>query len=340
MKTKELTKQVRDKVVEKYEAGLGYKKISRALNISLSTIKSIIRKWKEYGTTANLPRGGRPPKLKSRTRRKLIREATRRPMVTLEELQRSTAEVGESVHRTTISRLLHKSGLYGRVARRKPLLKGIHKKSRLEFARSHVGDTANMWKKVLWSDETKIELFGLNAKRYVWRKPNTAHHPEHTIPTVKHGGGSIMLWGCFSSAGTGKLVRIEGKMDGAKYREILEENLMQSAKDLRLGRRFIFQQDNDPKHTARATKEWFGLKNVNVLKWPSQSPDLNPIENLWQDLKIAVHRRSPSNLTELHLFCQEEWTNLSISRCAKLVPRLGEQSPSSPRRRRLGVRHA
>ncbi|CAB1459036.1 unnamed protein product [Pleuronectes platessa] len=70
MKTKELTKQVRDKVVEKYEAGLGNKKISRALNISLSTIKSIIRKWKEYGTTANLPRGGRPPKLKSRTRRK------------------------------------------------------------------------------------------------------------------------------------------------------------------------------------------------------------------------------------------------------------------------------
>ncbi|CAB1424958.1 unnamed protein product [Pleuronectes platessa] len=70
MKTKELTKQVRDKVVEKYEAGLGYKKISRALNISLSTIKSIIRKWIEYGTTANLPRGGRPPKLKSRTRRK------------------------------------------------------------------------------------------------------------------------------------------------------------------------------------------------------------------------------------------------------------------------------
>ncbi|CAB1455509.1 unnamed protein product [Pleuronectes platessa] len=68
--TKELTKQVRDKVVEKYEAGLGYNKISRALNISLSTIKSIIRKWKEYGTTANLPRGCRPPKLKSRTRRK------------------------------------------------------------------------------------------------------------------------------------------------------------------------------------------------------------------------------------------------------------------------------
>ena len=108
-------------------------------------------------------------------------------------------------------------------------------------------------------------------------------------------------------------------MDGAKYRTILEENLMQSAKDLKLGRRFIFQQDNDPKHTARATMECFRSKHANVFKWPSQSPDLNPIENLWQDLKIAVHRWSPSNLTELQLFCQEEWTKMSISRCTKLV---------------------
>ena len=77
MKTKELSKQVRDKVVEKYRSGLGYKKISETLNMPLSTIKSLIKEWKEYGTTTNLPRKGLPPKLTDQVRRALIREVTR-----------------------------------------------------------------------------------------------------------------------------------------------------------------------------------------------------------------------------------------------------------------------
>lgn len=84
-----------------------------------------------------------------------------------------------------------------------------------------------------------------------------------------------MLWECFSLAGTGKLV--EGKMDRAKYRAILQENHFQFLRDLKLVQRFNFQADNNPS------------KNLNVLQWPNQNPDLSPIENLWQDLKIALH---------------------------------------------------
>ena len=107
--------------------------------------------------------------------------------------------------------------------------------------------------------------------------------------------------------------------DGTKYREILEGNLFQSSRDLRLGQRFTFQQDNDPKHTAKATPEWFNGTHLNVLELPSQSPDLNPIENQWYDLKIAVHQQNPSNLKELEQFCIEEWAKIPVARCAKLI---------------------
>ena len=158
----------------------------------------------------------------------MMRKVRDQPSTTQEELVNDLKAVGTTVTKRTISNTLHREGLKSCCARKVPLLKKAHVQARLKFAKEHLDDPEE---KVMWSDETKIELFGINSTCRVWTKRN----PKNTIPTVKHGGGNLMLWGCFSAKGTGRLHRIKGRMNGPMYREILGDNLLPSVRALKMG---------------------------------------------------------------------------------------------------------
>lgn len=316
---KELSQDLRNKIVVLHKNGSGYRRISQLLNVPVSTIGSIIRKWKEKNSTINLPRKGAPRKISDQGVRRLIRRVIQEPRTTRKELQRDLEAAGTVVTEKTIGNALHRHGLHARSPRKAPFLKKRHVEARLMFATKHLDNPVNYWENVVWSDETKIDLFGNNTTRHVWRRNGSAYDPKNTIPTVKFGGGSIMVWGCFSSHGTGRIHVIEGKMNGAMYREILEVNLLPSARMMRMRHGWTFQQDNDPKHTAKETRNWFQKKKIKLLEWPSQSPDLNPIENLWKELKIKIHKRAPRNIQDLKTVCLEEWTKIPPAHCERFV---------------------
>ena len=151
--------------------------------------------------------------------------------------------------------------------RKTSMLMKIHVVSRLNFSKDHLEKGNEYWKTFIWFDETKIELFGRNATRLVLMTKGTAYDRKNAIPTVKHGGGSIMVWACLASHGTGALHIIDGRMDGAVYCQISEKSFIHSAKRLFEKRKWTFQHDNDLKHAANLTREWFNKRKINVLQW-------------------------------------------------------------------------
>ncbi|KAK3538092.1 hypothetical protein QTP70_029181, partial [Hemibagrus guttatus] len=131
------------------------------------------------------------------------------------------------------------------------------------------------------------------------------------------GGGSVMVWGCMSAAGTGELQFIEGTMNANMHCDILKQSMIPSL--WRLGRRAVFQHDNDPKHTSKATTALLKKLRVKVMHWPSMSPDLNPIEHLWGILKWKVEERKVSNIHQLRDAVMEEWKRIPVATCEALV---------------------
>ena len=185
-----------------------------------------------------------------------------------------------SLHVDTIRKRAHELGLFGRVARKKPYVNKINRGKWLKFAEEMLEKSVDFWKNAVWFDVSKFNLFGSDGKVMISRTPREEFDSKYTIPTIKQGGGSVMIWGCFTCQGVGKLYVLDRIMDKFYYRDILEQNLQPSINHFKLGQRCIFMHDNDPKHTSGLVKEWLKRQRIQTLSWPPYSTDFNPIENL------------------------------------------------------------
>uniref|UniRef100_A0AAY5KC01 Transposase Tc1-like domain-containing protein n=1 Tax=Esox lucius TaxID=8010 RepID=A0AAY5KC01_ESOLU len=225
---------------------MGYRTIGKQLGEKATTVGAIITKWKKFKMTVNLPRSEAPCKISPCGASMIMRKVKDQTRTTRQDLVNDLKRAGTTVSKEAISNTLCRHGLKSCSAC----------KASLKFANDHLDVPKEEWEKVMWSDETKIELFGLSSTRRIWRNKKDEYNPKSIIRTMKHGGGNIILWGCFYAKGTGRLHHIEGRMDGAIYREISANNLLPTVSALKMGHGWVFQHDNDPKHTARATKEW------------------------------------------------------------------------------------
>lgn len=225
---------------------------------------------------------GAKPKISDREKRLIIQNVTRN--------HQTSSSVQNSLNLPITSRrvrqIIRESGKLVWIKRRcKPKLTKKHKQNRLDFAQNHMSWTTE-WAHVIFSDEKKFNLDGPDGAQYYW------HHLDKDVETCwsrNFGGGSLMTWLGFSAAGKLEINFINCRSNSSDYINLLRRNLLGDGRRM-LGDDMLFQQDNAAIHCSKQTMSWMAQNNIEVIPWPSLSPDLNPVENVWSWIVKNVYK--------------------------------------------------
>lgn len=307
-------------IVTLYKAGFNQREISKKINIPRSTVGDILRKFDRHGVMCRLPGSGRRESLNSDEVASILAIVYENPKTSALKIQ-SLIQMKHKklVCLQTIRNYLNKNKYFGRVACKKPLISKKNIAIRFETAKIWAKWPLKKWNNILFTDESKFNVFNSDGRVMVWRKPGERLDLKNLVPTVKHGGKSVMVWGSISANGVGNLVFIEGILDSIEYVRILSENLDISVEKAGLGKDYIFMQDNDPKHKSKYTMEYLRENGVKLLEHPAQSPDLNPIENVWAYVEIELKKREIKNVRELKAAIVEIWNKIDKNFLKRLV---------------------
>ena len=301
------------------------KKTAEIVNVPKSKVWDVLKKNNKYGGAHNLHRNGRPRKTCDVVDRRIARAVKKNPKRRVTDITVDIQSEGIDISKSTFRRRLKSQDFNGCSPRCKPLISKKNRRNRLDFATKYLNKSATFWKSVLWTDETKVNLYKSDSRHKVRRKTKIADNPRNTTSSVKFGGGNVMAWASMAATGVGSLVFIDditndgtSIMNSTTFQEILRANVCQDASKL-IGKKFVLQMDNDPKHTPRATKAFLKQKKWKILEWSSQSPNIYLIEHAFNLMKRNLKKSSPRNKEELKKPATEAWKRISSNNIQKLV---------------------
>ena len=329
--------ETRGRAIGMVLAGLTTRKVSENLGVSQSAVVKWMKKNRQGLSLKDKPKSGRPKRLDKVSKIVLAKSLTKKRQSTRKLATRLTA-AGHQVSKATVHRYLVRDlGCKAFVQRKVPKITEKQRKDRLKFCKDRRNWTMTEWSKVIFSDESPFELDASpnhqNDRIWAHNPAEVPNHERNKFP------GKLMVWGGMSARGLTKLHVVPNKTSiTAEYYQgvILEEYLLpvysrtrstgkiseRKMVDSRLNS--IFMQDNATCHTAQSTVDWLQNHNIEVMGkgvWPANSPDLNPIENLWSILEeeLKSEKVAPKNLVSLEKALNAAWSRIKVETLTNLV---------------------
>lgn len=298
--------------LSRHELGpkLGLKAVAKVVKCDKKTVKYWLERWDVSKDLSDLERSGRPRVTSADDDQQIIQLANKETFTTSHDIKKNLEAKGIEVSESTIIRRLHEASAKFNLPISKPLLTEQHRLNRLKWAHDH---QETNWNQVIFSDETTVFLNRVKGR--VWN----VRGKKKVVRVVQHPI-KVNVWACFSSKGFGNIVCFKNNLNAKLLCKIYQHALLPTvATQFGLEDEcWQLQEDNDPKHRSKMATSWKTEKNINNIDWPSRSPELAPMENVWHILKMNLRKKNLKTYRSLVLAIKREWNKLPTELALKL----------------------